>query len=63
MMKLYKKGLVYFSRHPLHNALSHILVGMGLGMLLTYPMAGAHPVRWGVAFLVVGILGHLWAVK
>lgn len=62
-MKCYKKWLVYFGKHPLHNALSHILIGIGLGMLLTYPMAGAHPVRWGVAFLAVGILGHLWAAK
>ena len=63
MMKLYKKGLLYFSKHPLHNAVVHVLCGMGIGMLLTYPMAGIHPVRWGVAFLALGILGHLWSAK
>lgn len=56
----YRKLLVYFSRHPLHNALVHILVGMGLGILLTYPLVGRHPLRWGIALLVLGVLGHLW---
>lgn len=62
-MKLYKKGLVYFERHPLHSVLINVLLGIGLGVLLTYPVAGIHPLRWGETFLVIGVLGYLWAIK
>lgn len=37
----------------------NIVVGMGVGMLLTYPLAGAHPVRWGVSLVVIGILAQI----
>lgn len=50
----------YLSQHPYFNGGIHILVGIGVGMLLTYPLAGAHPVRWGIGFIVLGILGHLY---
>lgn len=59
---MYKKGLAYFSRHPLHNAFIHVLVGIGIGILLTYPLVGRHPLRWGIAFLILGVLGHVWAL-
>lgn len=44
----------------MYNAFVHVVVGVGVGMLLTYPLAGDHPVRWGVALLVAGVLGHLY---
>ncbi|MFZ5845423.1 MAG: hypothetical protein ACOY0S_03070 [Patescibacteria group bacterium] len=61
MEKYYKRALKYLGQHPHYNAFIHVLAGMGLGFLLTYPVAGTHPVRWGVAFLVISLLGHLWA--
>lgn len=51
----------YFSKKPLDNAVVHILFGMGTGFLLTYPMVGAHPLRWGIAFLAIALFGHIWA--
>lgn len=51
----------YFVKHPEVNSLVHVLVGVGLGFLLTYPVAGIHPVRFGLAFLALGALGHVWA--
>ena len=63
MMKLYKKGLLYFGKHPLHNAIVHVLFGAGLGMLLVFPLGEGHTVRLGVALVLMGIIGHLWSVK
>ena len=50
----------FFTKHTSYNAAVHGVAGIGIGMLLTYPLAGIHPVRWGVAFLVLGLLGHLY---
>lgn len=61
MEKYYKRMMKYFSKNPHFNGLTHVLAGMGIGFLLAYPLAGAHPVRWGVAFLALGLLGHWWA--
>lgn len=55
-----KQLVQYFKNHAIYNACVHVMVGIGIGMLLTYPLAGAHPVRWGLAFLALGILGHLY---
>ncbi len=51
------------SKYPQYNAIVHALGGIGIGFLLAYPLAGSHPVRWGLAFLGLSILGHLWAIK
>lgn len=58
-----KKTTKYLSSHPGENALAHLLFGVGAGFLLTYPLAASHPVRWGVAFLVAGLVVHLKAMK
>ncbi len=67
MMKLYrnyeKKATKYMSKYPAYNAFIHALGGIGIGFLLAYPLVGSHRVRWGLAFLVLSILGHLWAIK
>jgi len=39
----------------------HVLGGIGIGFLLAYPVAGVHPVRWGLLFLGLSIAGHVWA--
>jgi len=51
----------YFAKHVDFNSLTHIFIGMGIGALLTYPVFGVHPVRFGLAFLALGIAGHIWA--
>jgi hypothetical protein len=50
----------YFKNHPAYNSLVHILGGVGIGILITYPFIGPHPVRWGVSFFALSILGHLY---
>ncbi|MBI2404820.1 hypothetical protein HYV22_01420 [Candidatus Gottesmanbacteria bacterium] len=65
MWKLYenyqRRAINYFSKYPNYNALVHLVAGMGLGFILTYPLAGTHPVRWGVAFVALSVVGHWWA--
>lgn len=51
----------YFTKHPTYNAVVHLVAGIGIGMMLTFPVAGAHPVRWGMAFLAIALVGHLLA--
>ncbi|OGG15897.1 hypothetical protein A3D78_06975 [Candidatus Gottesmanbacteria bacterium RIFCSPHIGHO2_02_FULL_39_14] len=63
--KYAKKIRQYFSDHPDYNSAVHLIAGVGIGILLTYPLVGQHPIRWSVVLLVVALLGHLYplAVK
>lgn len=56
---MYKDIMNYFKKHPSYNSVVHILAGIGIGILVARPFAGTHPVKWGVAFLTLSILGHL----
>ncbi len=58
---MYKKMMKYFSKHPHINAKIHVLAGIGIGILVTHPLADPHPVRWGVALIALSLLGHVWA--
>ena len=59
-VRILKKIDNYLSKHVHYNSFIHVLAGIGIGILITYPLIGAHPVRWGLAFLAIGILGHLY---
>lgn len=52
----------YFRQHEMFNSLTHVLAGIGIGILITYPFAGSHPVRWALVFLALGVGGHIWAM-
>ena len=62
MKRYIKKMDKFFRKHPMWNSTAHFMVGIGVGFLLAHPTGGIHPVRWGVAFLVVGLLIHLKAM-
>ena len=60
-LKLRKKAIAYFEKHVEFNAFTHMLGGIGLGILiasLVYP----HPLRWALFFVGLSLLGHLYAV-
>lgn len=59
---MYKKDLKYFSKHVMFNSAIHIVGGIGIGILIASPIIGPHPVRWGVTFIVLSVLGHVYAV-
>ncbi len=63
MLAYGKKVNKYFAKHPAENALAHMCVGLGFGFLLTYPLAGSHPLRWAMTFLVIGLVMHIRAIK
>ncbi len=56
-----KKAMKYFSKHTEINALVHATGGIGVGILIASPFANPHPVRWAVFFIVLSVLGHLYA--
>lgn len=55
-----KQMKAYLGKHPTYNGFIHILIGVGIGALLTYPYFGSHPVKWGVGLIALGLLGHLY---
>lgn len=61
MTKCCKTIMDYFGKHVEFNSVVHMLIGIGIGALLTYPVAGIHPVRFGLVFIILGVLGHIWA--
>ncbi len=59
---MYKKAMKYMSAHPYYNSTIHVIIGVGLGILITYPLVGEHPIRWGIALVTLGVLGHLYTL-
>lgn len=57
---MYKRVVKYLSAHPVYNSTVHVLIGAGIGVLVTYPFIGDHPLRWGVGLLALGVAGHLY---
>lgn len=55
-----KKAMTFMKKHPAYNASVHAIGGIGIGILIASPIAGIHPVRWGIAFLIVSLLGHIY---
>lgn len=53
----------YFAKNPWYNAIVHLIGGMGIGILITHPIVDPHPLRWGLTFISLSFLGHLWAIK
>lgn len=59
---MYKQIKAYFKAHPIYNSTIHVIAGIGLGALFTYPVFGGHTLRWGVGFIILGLLGHLYPI-
>ncbi|MFH0936765.1 MAG: hypothetical protein V1808_00520 [Candidatus Daviesbacteria bacterium] len=55
-----KSANSYLKSHFSYALIVIILLGMGLGILITYPLVGSHPLRWGFGFLALGIAGYLY---
>jgi len=51
------------SQHPHYSAVVNVLLGMGLGVLLTYPVVQEHPLRWAAGFIILATLGYLNMMK
>jgi len=58
---MYKKVTSYFSKHVAYNSFVHVMGGIGIGILIASPIIGSHPVRWGLTFLLISVLGHVYA--
>jgi hypothetical protein len=54
-----KRAVAYFKKHPFYNAFLHLLAGAAIGIMIAYPIAGSHPLRWGLIILLVVVAGYL----
>jgi hypothetical protein len=61
--KYRKKAIAYFGRHVEFNALTHLIGGIGLGIVIAAPLANPHPLRWALILLAIGIFCHIYAVS
>ncbi len=52
-----KRLYAYFKEHTALTDLMHVFVGLGLGLVI----AGENFALWGIFFLAVGVLYHLYA--
>ncbi len=59
-MKHLKKALAVAKKHPAYVATIHAIGGVGIGILIASPVAGNHPIRWGAAFILISLVGHLY---
>lgn len=56
---MYKKVANYMRAHPSYNSFVHLSIGLGAGILITYPYID-HPVRLGTTLIALGLIGHLY---
>jgi len=56
---LVKKFIDNVKKHPVHGIVSHFLEGVGVGILIARPWV-IHPVRWGVALIIIGAAIELY---
>jgi hypothetical protein len=49
------------SQNTTYLTIINLLLGIGLGALLTVPAFLPHTARWGALFVGLGILGYLYA--
>ncbi len=61
LMNYFKKGEGFMKKHPAYNAIVHALGGMAIGILITYPFVGPHPLRWALILSAIALLGHIYA--
>ncbi len=55
-----KKITKYFQQHVYYNSGVHMLAGIGIGILITYPLVGSHPLRWGITLLLISLVAHFY---
>lgn len=60
MNKSVKRVHDYFSENIWYTKLVYMIGGIGVGIIISGPFAGVHPVRWGLAFILLAALLHLY---
>jgi hypothetical protein len=53
----------YFVKNPDQYAMIFLLCGIGIGIFVTYPVVGSHPIRWGIFFIILAIVGFIWGSR
>ncbi|OGG01382.1 hypothetical protein A2Z33_02445 [Candidatus Gottesmanbacteria bacterium RBG_16_52_11] len=60
-MKHHKNAMKFFGKYPIQTMLASVLLGIGIGFALTYPVAREHPMRWAGLFALMALVSYLWA--
>lgn len=60
-MKYIKHINKFLSKNTEFNSVIHAMLGIGVGILITYPLIGVHPLRWAIFFIGIAVIGHIWA--
>lgn len=55
--------MTYFGNHVEFNALTHVIGGIGLGIVIASPLAYPHPLRWGLILLTISLCCHAYALS
>ncbi|HLD04453.1 MAG TPA: hypothetical protein VJG90_01925 [Candidatus Nanoarchaeia archaeon] len=55
--KIINRLYSYFKKHTAFTDFIHVLLGLGLGFII----AGGTLLNWGLLFLAIGLLGHIYA--
>jgi F0F1-type ATP synthase assembly protein I len=59
-VRILKKIEKYFSKHIYLNWLAGLIVGAGIGVLITDSFINPHPVRYGIGLIAIGLLFCVW---
>ena len=57
-----KKAISFMKKHPVYHAMLHGIGGIGVGMLIVSFIPSMQPVNWGIALVIVSLLGHLYSL-
>ncbi len=60
MAKAKSGGSGYFDSIVMYAGAIYMIIGIGVGILLTYPVIGTHPLRWGFALIALGVLALVY---
>ena len=60
-VRILKRIEKYFAKHVYFNSFAHLVVGVGIGALITNSFLNPHPVRYGIALITIGVLFHAYA--
>lgn len=62
MTWFFKRMKKYYAKPHLIADMLLAVIGIGIGIAVSRPVAGEHPIRWGVTCIAIAALGLVWAI-
>lgn len=51
----------FFTKNVYYNALSNLVLGLGIGALITNSIINPHPLRYGLVIVLIALLLYAYA--